>query len=251
MTFRDHFSQHCGDYARHRPGYPPELFAWLAEAAPGRERAWDCGTGSGQAARGLAAHFGAVVATEPSVAQLAQAAPHPRVRYVRALAEEAPLAGRSCDLVAVAQALHWFDLERFYREVRRVAQPGALLAAWTYGLARVGPAVDAAVEEFYGAVVGPYWPPERSHVMAGYRTLPFPFEELAPPAFAITLDWTLADILGYLGTWSAVARFRAAEGRDPVALFTPTLRAAWGRPDEVRPVRWPLALRVGQVREDR
>lgn len=250
-AFPDHFSGQAGDYARFRPGYPAHLFAWLAGAAPGRERAWDCGTGSGQAARGLAEHFREVVATEPSAAQLAHAAPHPRVRYVRAVAESAPLRAASVDLVAVAQALHWFDLDRFYGEVRRVARPGALLAVWTYGLARVSPAVDGAVRHFYEAVVGPYWPPERRHVESGYRTLPFPFDELAPPPLESVHEWTLADLLGFLRSWSAVGRYRTARGEDPVAAATPALTAAWGDPSVPRPVRWPLALRTARVRPAR
>jgi SAM-dependent methyltransferase len=250
-AFRDHFSGQAGDYARFRPGYPARLFAWLADAAPSRGRAWDCGTGSGQAACGLAEHFREVVATEPSAAQLAHAAPHPRVRDVRAVAESAPLRAASVDVVAVAQALHWFDLDRFYGEVRRVARPGALLAVWTYGLARVSPPVDAAVRHFYGAVVGPYWPPERRHVESGYRTLPFPFDELPPPPLHAEHTWTLRDLLGFLRSWSAVGRYRAARGVDPVAAATPALAAAWGHPSLPRRVRWPLALRVARVRPTR
>ena len=62
--FADHFSGVAADYARSRPRYNDDLFAWLATLPARRERAWDVGTGSGQAALGLARHFTAVVASD-------------------------------------------------------------------------------------------------------------------------------------------------------------------------------------------
>ncbi|HKJ76269.1 MAG TPA: class I SAM-dependent methyltransferase [Gammaproteobacteria bacterium] len=247
MAFADHFAPVAADYGRHRPGYPPGLFAFLADTAPGTRRAWDCATGTGQAARGLAEHFAEVRATDASAGQVEQAEGPTNVRYSVAPAEAGGLDDASADLVTVAQALHWFDLPAFYAEVRRVLRPGGLLAVWSYNLLEAGPAVDAVIERLYRDRLGPYWPTERRHVENGYRDLPFPFRPVAAPAFAMTSEWTLAGLTGYLGTWSAVARCREAEGTDPVAEVEAALAAAWGPADTARPVRWPLTLRVGRV----
>ncbi len=247
--FADHFSVQSQDYARFRPNYPPALFAWLAEIASGRRLAWDCATGSGQAALGLAGHFDQVLASDASAAQLAGAARHPRIRYLRARAEASGLAGGRFDLIAVAQALHWFDLDAFYREVRRLLRPGGTLAVWTYQLLRCEPGIDALIERFDREIVGPYWPPERRLVDSGYRDLPFPFAELPAPAFDMHADWGLEQLLGYLGTWSSVRRYRRALGRDPLQRLVPALAAAWGDGNARRRVRWPLALRVGHIQE--
>jgi SAM-dependent methyltransferase len=244
--FKDHFSVAAHEYDRFRPGYPAALIDFLADAAPRRELAWDCATGTGQAAVPLAARFASVVATDASSAQLAHAVPHPCVRYSVAPAENSGLADGVADLVTVAQALHWLDLERFYAEVRRVARPGALFAAWTYSLADADPAVDPLVAAFYEEM-SPWWPPERSHVEDGYRNLPFPFEPIAAPDFEIREAWPLDRLLGYFSTWSGVNRYRKDTGRDPVAALGRRLAAVWGDPGQARPVRWPLHLRVGRV----
>ncbi len=247
MSFADHFSGHADRYRQHRPTYPAELFEFLAAAAPTRQLAWDVGTGSGQAALDLARWFAAVIATDASSEQIAHAPRHPKVRFITAPAERSSLAAGSVDLVTVAQALHWFDRERFYAEVRRVARPGAILAVWCYELQQVSAEVDAVVEHFYRQVVGPYWPPERLLIEAGYQTIAFPFEGLPAPPFQMSASWSLSDVLGYLGTWSAVKRYREALGSDPLPALGQALRAVWGAAESRRPVRWPLRLRVGRI----
>lgn len=244
--FKDHFSVAAHEYDRFRPGYPAALIDFLARAAPGCSHAWDCATGTGQAAVALATRFGQVIATDASAAQLAYAVRHPRVAYVVARAEDCGLADDSVDLVTVAQALHWFDLERFYAEVHRVARPGAVFAAWTYSLADADAAVDPLVAAFYEEM-GPWWPPERVHVEDGYRQLPFPFAPLAAPEFEIRAAWPLERLLGYFGTWSAVNRCRKQTGQDPLEALGHRLARVWGDPSEPRPVRWPLHLRVGRI----
>jgi SAM-dependent methyltransferase len=244
--FKDHFSVAAHDYDRYRPAYPAGLIDFLADAAPARELAWDCATGTGQAAIALAERFGRVIATDASAAQIRHAVPHPRVDYAIAPAEDCGLADSSVDLVTVAQALHWLDLGRFYAELRRVARPGAVFAAWTYSLADADPAVDPLVAAFY-AEMAPWWPPERSHVEDGYRRLPLPFEPIAAPAFEILEAWPLERLLGYFSTWSAVNRCREETGRDPVIALGERLAGVWGDPARPRPVRWPLHLRVGRV----
>jgi len=247
MPTADHFSRQAAQYRASRPGYPPALLGFLARLAPARERALDCATGNGQAAVGLAAHFAEVVATDLSLPQLARAEPVANVRYVAAGAEQLPLAAHSFDLVTVAQALHWFATGAFYAEVRRVARPGTVIAAWSYGLARIDPAVDEVVEWLYRDIVGAYWPPERRLVESGYLDLPFPFEPIAAPAFALHDRWSLPRLLTYLASWSAVQRCRDATGRDPLDAVRESLTYAWGNAQASRPIEWPLALRVGRV----
>jgi SAM-dependent methyltransferase len=245
--FRDQFAPAAPAYATFRPRYPAALFAALVAYAPARHLAWDCATGSGQAAIGLADHFEQVVATDASEAQLAAALPHPRVRYQRASAEASGLPPRSVALVTVAQALHWLDRPAFYAEVKRVLVPDGVIAVWTYGLIEIGPDVDELIRTFYDRTVGPYWPPERALVETGYRTIDFPFAELHLPTVHMEAALTLEQLGGYLGTWSAVLRYRAAQGRDPVPELLELLRTRWGGPARARTVRWPLASRVGRV----
>jgi len=244
--FADHFSGRGADYARCRPRYPEGLFEWLAGLAAAHRRAWDVGTGSGQAAVALARWFDEVIATDASAGQLAYAEPHPRVLYRVAIAGQSGMAPSSVDLVTVAQALHWFDIRAFWHEVREALAPNGVVAAISYERLRVTPEVDAVIERLYTDMLGPWWPPERQLVEERYRSIPFPFREIEPPAFAMSAAWTLADLQGYLATWSATQRYQEATGEDPVALVRPALAAAWGEPAELRPVAWPLALRVGR-----
>ena len=248
MAFQDHFSKQADAYARFRPTYPDALYAWLASMAPARELAWDCGTGSGQAAVALAAHFTQVIASDPSREQIAHAVAQARVRYVIASAEQPPAEAMGADLVTAAQALHWFDAGRFYPVLARVLKPGGLFAAWGYGLMRISPAVDAVVAHYYTDVVGPYWPPDRRHIESGYRSLPFPLKELTAPEFEMTARWTLEDLHGYLDTWSATRRYLAARGEHPLVSLRPVLTEAWGGAPE-RTVTWPLFLRLGRCAE--
>ncbi|MBI5506636.1 MAG: class I SAM-dependent methyltransferase [Deltaproteobacteria bacterium] len=245
--WNDHFTAVSADYRRWRPGYPRALFDYLASAAPGRDLAWDCATGNGQAATLLGELFTRVVATDASAAQIANAAAHPRVEYRVARAESCPLGDASCDLVTVAQAVHWFDIDAFWREVRRVLRPGAVVAVWGYGLAFVGPGIDEAIAEFSIATVGPYWPPERAIVDSAYAGVSFPFEQLTPPAFSMTAQWSLDHMLAYIATWSSVEGYRQQTGDDPMPALAKKLAGVWGEPGGRREISWPLILKVGRV----
>jgi len=247
MNPTDHFSAHAADYAKARPTYPPELFAWLARHCPTRDLAWDCGTGNGQAARALAGHFRRVHATDLSAAQVARATPHPRIDYRATPAEASGLAAGSCDLVAVAQALHWFCNDSFYAEVKRVLKPGGLFAAWTYTLLQGEPELNAMVRDFHANIVGPWWPPERRWVDLGYRTMPFAFDDIATPEFEIRLEWTLAELLAYLRTWSATQRCIKETGSDPCTALEARLRSIWPDPETSQTMVWPIALRCGRL----
>jgi SAM-dependent methyltransferase len=246
MAFNDHFSRQAVDYAKYRPHYPPPLFAWLADASPARERAWDVGTGSGQAALALAEHFSSVIATDPASAQLRNAEAHARVTYRVAPAEHTDIEPQSIDLITVAQALHWFDFDRFYAEVARVAKQRALIAAWAYGLGEITPAIDKIVRHYYEDIVGPYWPPERRHIDDAYRDIPFPFRMVETPVFAMNAQWTLAEFVGYLGTWSAAQRYQQTHRHNPLERIYEPLAAAWETPG-ARTIAWPIYMRVGRI----
>lgn len=244
--FKDHFSTDSAGYAAHRPVYPGRLFSLLAEACPGRELAWDCATGSGQAATGLAGHFQEVLATDASANQIDSATPHPRVSYRVAPAQASGLPDASVDLVTVAQAVHWFDLPAFYAEVRRVLKPDGLLAIWCYERLTIEPLLDVVVEDFYAGLLGPYWPPERRLVETGYRDLPFPFAERPFPALAMTASWTLDQLLGYFSTWSALKAYRQATGEDPLPALRESLSGTWISLGSAKTIKWPLSVRVGR-----
>jgi SAM-dependent methyltransferase len=246
--FQDHFSRQARNYARYRPQYPDGLFAWLASEAPCRRLAWDCGTGNGQAALRLAAHFDRVVATDASADQLQHAVAHDRIEYRVARAEDSGLEPGGVSVVTVAAAVHWFDLTRFYQEVRRGAAPDGLLAVWTYHQPFIAPAIDRALMRYHDEVVGDYWPEGFHFVIDHYRRLPFPFAEIPSPPFEAEAHWDLDQLRGFLGSWSATQRYREERGEDPVMHVWPEFEQAWDRPAQPRRIRFPLYLRVGRVR---
>ncbi len=246
MSFPNHFSQQASDYARHRPVYPAKLYEYLASLTPQHDRAWDVGTGNGQAARGLAQHFRSITATDPSEKQIALAPPHERVTYRVATAERSSLEDQSIDLITVAMAVHWFDLDQFYTEVRRVLRPNGLLAVWCYSFAEITSEVDTVMESYYYDVLGPFWPPQLRQVVEHYRALPFPFAEIAAPEFSIEATWSLADLFGFLSSWSAVQKYKETRGVDPLGVKRAEFEAAWGA-ESRRAVRWSLYLRVGKL----
>jgi len=244
-TFKDHFSKQAAGYATFRPRYPQRLFDYLGSIAPSHQLAWDCGTGNGQAAVGLASVFDRVIATDASEKQIANAESHQTIEYRVAPAENSGIRSETIDLIMVAQALHWFDLDRFYAEARRVLKPDGVLAASAYNLLHIETAIDEIVNRYYHDVVGPFWPPERK-LVEQFGNLPFLFQEIDPPKFEMTALWNLDHLLGYLRTWSSTQRFIAAKGGDPVEQITDDLRSTWGNPGEIRTITWPLILRVGR-----
>jgi SAM-dependent methyltransferase len=246
-AFADHFSRLATSYAAFRPRYPEGLFTAIAAASPFHDRVWDCATGTGQAANGLATHFRSVLASDASRKQVGAARPHQRVHCFVAWAEAVPLPSRSVGMVTVAQALHWLELPEFYAEVRRVLRPGGLLVAWTYGKQYLGDqSLDEVLDDFYQRGIGSYWAPERRLVETGYRTIAFPFEEIAIDAPAMSADWSLPQLLGYIGTWSAVARCREETSVDPLMELSGRLLPLWGDPSAARRVEWPISVRAGR-----
>ncbi|TMA33266.1 MAG: class I SAM-dependent methyltransferase [Deltaproteobacteria bacterium] len=243
MTFKDLFSERPDAYARYRPTYPAAAFAWLAAQTPGTRLAVDVGTGNGQAAVALAAHFARVLGLDPSEAQLTNARAHPRVEYRPSRAEQLAADDASADALFVAQALHWFQHDAFFAEAGRVLVPGGVLAVTCYELSVITPEIDAAVMELYQGYLDAYWEPERKMVETRYRTIDFPFPELSVPSFDLCAAWSFEDLVGYLGTWSPLKRFRSERGFDPLEAIVPKLRVAWGDAAE-REVLWPFTVRA-------
>jgi SAM-dependent methyltransferase len=244
------FAQAPGAYALARPLFPPALFEWIASHSPGRGRAWDCATGNGQAAIGLAAHFAAVEATDIAPEQVAHAMARPNIRYSAQPAERTGFADNSFDAVTVAQALHWFDLPLFWAEVRRVARPGALFCAWGYSWFHYGEEVEAALVEPVKRLVAPYWAPNNRMLWDGYpdSATGFPLARIAAPAFELALNTSVSGIADYLRTWSA---FKHAAAADPAlaAALDDALAAGLARLGEGRVIKAvaPLALVAGRT----
>jgi len=246
FSFEDHFSDHSEQYAQYRPQYPDEVYAYLASIAPGNSLAWDCGTGNGQAAIGLAKYFDKVHATDASAEQISLAYPHDNVEYRVEPAEHVSLNASSTDLVTVAVAIHWFNFDEFYREVKRVLKPDGILAAWTYNSLRISPEIDPLIDQYYGEILAGYWPERIRYLEQRYETIPFPFEEIIPPAFVMEIHWNLLQLAGFLDSWSATQKYKAQKGHHPIQIIWPRLMAAWGDENEPRLLRWPLHFRIGR-----
>lgn len=249
-AFKDHFSTGSAEYAAHRPSYPAALVDALADRCSEHDLALDVACGTGQFSVLLATRFDAVLATDASASQIAHAEPAAGVRYRTALAEDSGLPEGTVDLVTVAQAAHWLDLDRFHAEVRRVARPGALVALISYGVLQLDGSAEAeaVLAHHYHEVLDPHWPPERRHVEDGYRRLSFPYEAVELPPLAMEQHWNAAELIAYVRTWSAQKSLAQAEGGlQAIADFDAALTAAWGHPQTRRRVAWPLTLRVGRV----
>ena len=246
--FKDLFSRDSTAYAKFRPRYPAPLFDWVSRLPAKRHLAWDCATGNGQSATMLAPHFERVAASDASVAQLRAADRADRVHYFAASVEQSALAPARVDLVTVAQAFHWLDHARFFAEVDRVIAPGGAVAIWSYALLRSTPAIDAVLQAFYDGEIGPYWLPERRLVEQGYRSIPIPIDEVAAPEFVIEGRLNFAQFIGYIRTWSAVGRYIAAQGHDPVEGFVQRLAPVWGDPGRLERIVWPVTVRAGRWR---
>ena len=235
-------------YATYRPQYPASLFAWLASQCRRNDLAWDCACGSGQATLSLAKHFELVIGTDASPTQLAAGKGDETTRFVVAVAQQAPIAEGSVDLVTVAQALHWFTGEVFFSEVRRVARPGCVFAAWTYGMPHIiSENMERVVHEFIDGPLGPYWPPEIRMVLDGYADLDLPFEKLEAPPFEMRVEWTREEFLGFVRTWSAVGRYVEERGADPVSKLDADLERASRNDTDFLSVSYRLELRVGRL----
>lgn len=248
LDFKDHFSKGSDDYAVYRPSYPLDLVNELADLCFTQNRALDCGCGTGQLSVLLAKRFEEVIATDASSAQIEKAQKEDNVIYQVALAEQSGLADESVDLITVAQAAHWLDLDKFYKEVERIARPNGILALITYGVLHVEGSIDTLIQQFYYQTIGPYWPAERQHVEDSYQSLPFPFTEIKVATVNMEEFWSLDELLGYFNTWSAVKEAEKVRGFNPVDQLRMVLLPEWGDPENKKRISWPLSIRAGKVK---
>ncbi|MFL5484080.1 MAG: class I SAM-dependent methyltransferase [Gemmatimonadaceae bacterium] len=249
MSFKNYFSTRAALYAAYRPVYPEALFDFIATLPARRRTALDCATGNGQAAVGLAKRFEHVVALDASAEQIDHATAQPRIEYRVARAEDSGLPRRSVDLVTVAQALHWLDTPTFFAEAERVLIDDGAIAVWGYGDPTLdSDALDRTLREFNRGLLEDYWQPERKLLLNGYQSIDFPFAEVEVPTFELEMSWTLAEVAGYLRTWSATARYVAEHDVDPVVDVEKALMVHWGDRESRRTIWWPLHMRAGRVR---
>jgi SAM-dependent methyltransferase len=249
-VFKDYYSGHAPQYSSARPTYPTALFEYLMTHVKGRNLAWDCATGNGQAAVKLAPYFKSVIATDGSKTQLAEAKPCSNIEYRVATAGDSSLESGSVDLITVATAVHWFDFDEFYQEAKRVIKHNGIIAVWGYGLFYTDNLdFNQLINTFYTDIFGEFWPPELKHVDSGYKTIPFPFVEITPtPQFDIVKHWNIKQIIAFLQTWSAIKQYQARFNENPVEQWLlPRLSTCMIDVEKSLTVTWPLALKVGYI----
>ena len=245
---KDYFSSQSLQYSIYRPKYPKRLFNYLLGECRERELAWDVGTGNGQVAQSLSLYFEKVYATDASSSQIVNAIPKSNINYAIANEQVPALKRRSVNLITVAQALHWFDLEVFYSEADRVLKRYGLIACWSYDKFSIDVKIDREINWLYYEILKGFWAPERRFVETGYRSLSFPFRELRAPKFFIKSIWNFEKMLGYLNSWSSVVNFIQREGYDPVEVNKDRLKYSWGDLKKNKEVKWPISIRVGHLR---
>lgn len=244
---KDNFSHSSDNYAKFRPTYPQTIFEFLYPLLKEKNKAWDCGTGNGQVAQELSKEFSLVEATDISQSQLDNAFREENIQYSLQAAEKTNFPDNSFDLITVAQAVQWFDVDLFNEEVKRVAKPNAIIALIGYGLNNITPEIDRVVQHFYKDIVGPYWDLERRHIEQKYQFIPFPFKELETPEITNIKLWKIEDLIGYLNTWSSVKHFIQKNGFNPLDKIKNDLSDAWGA-QEVRKVNFPIIFKAGRVK---
>ena len=245
-NLKDNFSTQANSYAKFRPHYPDSLYEFIFNLAQNTDAAWDCGTGNGQVAVKLAEKFKKVYGSDISEQQLKNAVQKNNISYIHTRAEQTNLPENSIDLVTVAQAIHWFDFNAFYKEVTRVAKSNSIIVIWTYKLLNISTEIDLLIEEFYSKTIGSYWDPERRYIDEEYKTIPFPFKEITAPSFEITAQWDLRQLIGYLNTWSSVQKFIKEHKHNPVDLLESKIHSLW-KTGEVKKVSFPLYTRIGRI----
>ncbi len=247
LQFKDNFSKQADIYARYRPHYPDSLFQYLSSLTEEHNTAWDCGTGNGQAAIALTGYYDRIIATDPSEQQIQNVTPHERIIYRIEKAEENTIADHSIDLLTIANALHWFEFDKFYSEVNRVLKPGGIIAAWSYCYPYISPETDEITKHYHDVILNEYWQYENRLVEHGYKDLPFPFDELKAPEFISEKMMDMNDFVAFLNTWSATQKFIRHRGYNPTDDVKKKLTEVWGEQQTKKKVTWKLVLKVGRI----
>lgn len=244
---KDLFSGHAGDYAAYRPTYPGELFQFIFQHCNDFYNAWDCGTGNGQVASYLADYFELVEATDISAEQLKHSIQRPNIRYQISKAEEPKFKNSLFDLITVGQAIHWFDIETFFKSCGAVGNPNSLVAIFGYSPVRVNKEIDGLLDTFYYNEIYTYWEAERRLIDDRYQGISFPFEEIKAPMFYSRLTWSLDEYEGYINTWSSVKKFIQVNGFNPVDKLVTQIKPLWNEP--IQSVYFPVFLRLGRIKK--
>ena len=248
MSVIDFFSEKADLYAAARPRYPQYLYEFLASLLNSRQRVWDCATGNGQAAIDLADYFSEVYATDVSVQQINHAMPKTNVDYSVQPAEETNFPDAYFDAVIVAQALHWFDLERFWLEVKRVLLKNGLFAAWGYDCFSISPEINRVVEENIVSIIKPYFSSRIQLLYDGYCHVGFPFEPIQVPLMEIEVAWNLSNFLDYIHTWSATRQCMQQQGMEFYETASSKLSSVWGDPQARKKVTMKMHIIAGYNR---
>ena len=241
------YSSYAKQYAQSRPVYPEKLFNYISSLVDEHDLAWDCATGNGQAALALTKHFKQIIATDISAEQIKHAIPHPQIEYRVATSEKSGLEDKSVDLVTAASALHWFDQDSFYSEVRRVVRSGGILAAWTYHVGYVEPPFEKIFLCFYRNVLFPYFAQGARLVDDRYETITLPGEPIDAGKFYVKAEWNLEQMLAFIKSWSGTQQYIKEQGGDPTAFVADDLKLIWGDPESVKTIRWPLFVKISRL----
>lgn len=241
---KDLFSTQSKIYARFRPSYPPEMIEYIVSFVQDKQIALDVATGNGQVAVALSKYFDKVYATDISEKQLENAQQADNITYQKSKAEETDFDDNQFDLITVAQAIHWFDFDAFYKEAKRILKLEGIFAVVGYGLFQTNKHSQKILDRFYYESVGSYWDPERSYLDENYETIPFPFAEIETEKFTNRFTWTFEQLTGYLETWSAVQHYIKQKGVNPLDVISEELKESWEQGD--RKVVFPLLLRLGK-----
>ncbi|MFD1384732.1 methyltransferase domain-containing protein [Rhodanobacter aciditrophus] len=236
-------------YSRVRPTYPAELYFWLSRQVPNTQRVWDCACGTGQASIDLAAYFSQVEATDISEAQIAKATPHRHVNYTVQPAESTHFPDNHFDAVCVAHALHWFELDAFWVEVKRVLKPGGKVFIWGYNWAQFESELDTAVRQHILSILKPHWPEKTALLREQYRAIEFPFETIETPEFDLKCRWTMSQAFAFMRTWSAAQIMVENHGDERILQAESAVAEVWQNPQKKQNVKLPFFVYAGQFKE--
>jgi ubiquinone/menaquinone biosynthesis C-methylase UbiE len=248
LKIKDNFSAIAAGYAAWRPEYPEALFTTLASLTTTHERALDCGTGNGQAAKLLALHYNQVYATDISTAQLQHAVVMPNIHYSVSSAEQTIFPDSYFDIICAAQAVHWFNHPVFYKEAERILKPRGILALIGYGLIRIEKNIDDLILVLYKDILGDYWDKERKFIDDYYQSLPFPYTEIPLPQFEILCEWNFSQLIGYFNTWTALGHYKKMNNADPLKQLQPVLLEVWGNEKAFRTVHFPVLSKIAKIK---
>ncbi|KAK4319005.1 hypothetical protein Pmani_010090 [Petrolisthes manimaculis] len=220
-------------YSKFRPRPPtsltPRIVSYLKEKYDGPlTAATDVGCGSGQTTHILTSHFKHVTGLDISQAQINQANTlndNPHVSFKVSGAESLPFAATSLQLVTAGQACHWFDMKKFYDEVDRILVPGGVLALYGYLFpepinTRADNKLKEILKQVYKEELSGYIQKGSEDVYLNnykldkYNMIYYKHSQIRDESHYTDRTVTVADLTGYIGTWSGLQNFRQDKGEE-------------------------------------